>query len=71
MKYLLLLLIIGALWWSWKKRQSAAPARPHPPAEVQTTTCARCGVHFPAEEAVREADRVFCSEAHRQAWRDG
>lgn len=71
MKYLLLLLIIAALWWSWKKRQPAAPTRPRSPAEVRTINCAQCGVHFPADEAVHGADRVFCSEAHRQAWRDG
>lgn len=28
--------------------------------------CARCGVHVPESEAVREGDRFYCSPAHRE-----
>ncbi|MCP5266284.1 MAG: hypothetical protein H6934_09215 [Burkholderiaceae bacterium] len=29
--------------------------------------CDHCGVHFPAEEAERDAGHVYCSPEHRRA----
>ena len=31
-------------------------------------SCAKCGVHFPASEAVSEAGAVFCSDEHRRMY---
>jgi len=32
------------------------------------TSCAQCGIYFPASESVREGGRDYCSQAHaRQA----
>ena len=35
--------------------------------EHALSRCDYCGLHVPAEEAVREGDRTYCSEAHRRA----
>jgi uncharacterized protein len=28
--------------------------------------CAHCGLHVPANEAIRSGDRAYCSEEHRR-----
>ncbi len=28
--------------------------------------CAHCGLHVPANEAIRSGDRTYCSEEHRR-----
>ena len=69
MKYLLWLVILGVLWKLWKKRQTVAarPTKPVPPAAENMVTCAYCGVHLPASDALQEAGRSYCSPEHRQA----
>ena len=43
------------------------PPRPaaHSTAVIENmTSCAHCGLHFPASEAVRVEDQDYCSPAH-------
>ena len=43
------------------------PPRPaaHSSAVIENmTSCAHCGLHFPASEAVRSEGRDYCSPAH-------
>jgi len=43
------------------------PQRPQaPPAAVieNMTSCAQCGLHFPASEALHAGGRDYCSPAH-------
>ena len=71
MKYLLLLLLIGVLWWRWKKAQ-AGEARmelPPVPKSENMLACSHCGVHQPASDCLRDGERVYCCAAHRQAAR--
>jgi uncharacterized protein len=72
MKYLLLFAFLATVWWIWSKRQAsnrkdAATRQESPPEKM--LTCAHCGVHMPASEGVAEGDRIYCSEAHRDAGR--
>ncbi|MGZ5203164.1 MAG: PP0621 family protein [Telluria sp.] len=41
-------------------------ARPHPRVEEseRMTSCAYCGIYFPASEAVHEGGHDYCSQAH-------
>ena len=32
----------------------------------QMVACAHCGVHLPAQDALVDGDRRFCSDAHRR-----
>ncbi|MGN6527349.1 MAG: PP0621 family protein [Burkholderiaceae bacterium] len=75
---LLIWLAVVVLFWS-KFRRPRAPAavRGQPGARAAGRTlappeamvdCARCGVHLPASEAVRdESGRPYCGGEHRRA----
>lgn len=72
MKYLLLLAVLALLWSLWKKRRDAPPRHDQPrpdPAPLNMQVCARCGVHFPENEGIRDGADFYCCEAHRQAAR--
>jgi len=69
LKYLLLVLFLGLIWLLWRHRSRAAerpPAESEKPEEAMVE-CAHCGVFLPRSEALAEAGRHYCSEAHRQA----
>ena len=71
MKYLLLIALIGVIWWRWKKnREEIAQEKPRgiPPPE-NMVVCAHCWVHLPESDALSDGARVYCCEAHRQAER--
>ena len=40
------------------------PADPPPPAIENMTSCAHCGLHFPASEALHADGHDYCSPAH-------
>jgi hypothetical protein len=80
MKFLLVLLVVVVGLWLILKRGSkggaskidaAAPPTPKsstPEGVSQMVACARCGVRFPQEEALRDVqERIFCSQAHLAA----
>ncbi|MGO4475427.1 PP0621 family protein [Massilia sp. 2TAF26] len=47
---------------------AGAPVRPQVEDSERMTSCAQCGIYFPASESVREGGRDYCSQAHaRQA----
>lgn len=67
MKFLLLLVLAGVLWWGWSKRREASPpAVGERPAE-RMVTCAHCGVYLPESDALVAGEHCYCSEAHRSA----
>ena len=65
------------VWWMLRGNRRVPPPpgsspvppnRNAPPAAPEAMVdCARCGLHFPASEAVRDGARVFCCTAHRDA----
>lgn len=76
MKYLLLLAIVLGVWWlsraararlaggkGTRGRQAATPV-----GHEDLPACAECGVYLPRSEALPGSGRVFCGEAHRQAF---
>jgi len=74
-RLLLWALIAFVAWWLLRPRRKA-PAPAPPPSAGRATAgappeamvdCAACGLHFPASEAVREGDRIYCCVAHRDA----
>jgi len=53
-----------------RKQEMHAPPPPHttpPPAIEDMTSCAQCGLHFPASEALHADGRDYCSPAHLPA----
>ncbi len=72
MKYLLLLAVLGVIWWLLTKRaqtpsEPSARVRNLPPEKM--FTCAYCGVHFPESDVISDGDDVYCCVEHRQARR--
>ena len=67
-----ILLIVG-LWWLMRPRPrlppgSPAARRPSARTPEAMVDCARCGLHLPASEALRDADgRAYCCAEHRAA----
>jgi uncharacterized protein len=43
---------------------AAARAQPKVEDSERMTSCAHCGLYFPASEAVHEGGRDYCSQAH-------
>lgn len=73
MKYLLLLIGLGVLFFvlgARRGRPSEPEVRkPPPPAPPQAMlSCAECGMHLPADEALPGKGGVFCSAAHRASF---
>jgi uncharacterized protein len=73
-RLLIWLVLAVVAWWILRPRRKAPPAAPPPrasassaPAEAMVD-CARCGLHLPDSEALRDAQaRAYCSAAHRDA----
>jgi uncharacterized protein len=66
-KFLLFVAVLAVIYMLL--RASKRPKSPPPQAKAADEAmaqCAHCGVHFPLNEAVGEADRVYCSEGHRR-----
>lgn len=68
-KYLLILAIIAVIYAAARGRRKT-PTRPArgkpriaPPQNM--VACARCGVHLPENEALREGPHCYCCAAHR------
>lgn len=72
MKYLLLLLLVGLLWWAFTRaRQSRTSDTPSGSTSAQDMArCAHCGIHLPKDEAVLGDKGLYCSTEHRTAAQD-
>jgi uncharacterized protein len=74
-KLLFWVVVLGAGWVVWtlirvsqrKREQSERATRERLPERI--VACEHCGVHLPASDAVRAADRWYCGPDHRDAGR--
>ena len=79
LRLLIWLILVVAAWW-WIRRHLSppppeAPGTPKAGRRKKTLAppeamidCARCGLHLPASEALRDAaGRPYCCVEHRQA----
>lgn len=65
MKYLVLLLIVlGGIWWIRQQRKPGPPSTKQSGPQVMVP-CAHCGTHVPEEDVIRGAQGLYCSAAHR------
>jgi uncharacterized protein len=65
-KFLLFIAVLAVIYMLLRashRRGKPPPAAPTPQAMTQ---CAHCGVHFPCDEAVRDAGHDYCCEDHRR-----
>ncbi len=64
-----LVAILAYLFFKGSGRRTGAPpgeGAKRPRAAERMVECAHCGVHLPESEAVKQADRYFCSDEHRR-----
>ena len=78
MKYLLVLLVVGlGLWMLVSRLRGERAKRPpvnpqngktvaQPKLPVEMVSCAHCGLHLPAADALPEGSRLYCSDGHRR-----
>jgi uncharacterized protein len=70
MAKVLLLLLIVVIVYVWWKKMHAHPRRAAPEgrgaAPQAMLKCARCGVHFPAAEAIMRDGCAYCSPPHAE-----
>lgn len=73
MKMLVLLLVLLAAVWLWRRGRRLPPAGPAPhsgaaqPPALPMVRCQRCGMHVPGNEVVSgRAGAPYCSAAHRR-----
>jgi uncharacterized protein len=77
MKIVIVLIAVLVLAWlvfGFGRRSQGRPAgrdetrRPGSPPKIEgMVSCAHCGVHLPASEAMRQGALHYCGDAHRQA----
>ena len=69
MKYLVVLLVIGVVFWVWRQNRKQdireAQAQQQAPRVPQAMVrCAHCGVHLPRDRALSLQQQWYCSQAH-------
>jgi len=67
LRVVLILLVVGLIVWLLGTRSRARKGSQQVPRPQAFARCAHCGVHLPVNDAVREGDVAYCSEAHRLA----
>lgn len=73
LKILVVVLVVVVAGWFWMARRrigqasrpAADAARKGALAPQAMVSCAHCGLHLPAADAVTAGDRHYCSAAHR------
>lgn len=73
MKLLLLLAVLAGFFYMMGAKRSRPrdpeQRKPPPPASPRAMlSCAECGMHMPADEALPGKGGVFCSAAHRASF---
>ncbi|MQM32749.1 MAG: hypothetical protein CRU78_20575 [Candidatus Accumulibacter phosphatis] len=68
-KYLLLIGLVWAAWWFWRKSRMSSRGSAASHTAVQRDAermvqCARCGVNQPVSESILVEGRYYCSAAH-------
>lgn len=63
-RLVILIALIAAAIWLWRRLKRPAPGAAKGPAATPMVRCEQCGVHVPEGQALRDADRWYCSAAH-------
>lgn len=71
MKYLLLFLVALLIAWQWRTYRDRQARQQRPPRgsaqqALEMVTCAQCGMHIAASDALVGRLGNYCSAAHRQ-----
>ena len=69
MKYLVVLLVIGVVFWVWRQNRKQdireALAQQQAPRVPQAMVrCAHCGVHLARQDALQQSGQWYCGQEH-------
>ena len=64
--FLLLGVLLYRLWRRWRDT-NAARTRAKPQDQGHMVACKQCGLYLPEQDALRDGDNFYCSDAHRRA----
>lgn len=71
-RFLFFLLIAGAAWFMVKnylrKQERRASQEQGRVPGARIVRCKQCDVHLPEQNALREGEHWFCTQAHKAAW---
>ena len=62
----LFVLVFLAMRVQARKIMWKAPKKPVEPEVERMVSCAHCGLHFPAAEAITDGGAIFCGDEHRR-----
>jgi len=71
MNLIRLLVIVAIIWLVYRIYQNWQAAKPVSSKKTKTppiedmVQCSKCGVHLPANEALKSGDKFYCSESHK------
>jgi uncharacterized protein len=73
-KYLIVLALVGLLFWKWQAQRQGRLQQRKPPQQVTPPhagstpmqACALCGLNVPQPEVLQGRKGGYCCEAHRQ-----
>ena len=70
-----IIIILIGLWLILTIIKRALASRrnkpPHAPILAKMVPCDHCGVHVPESEAIQDGNKLYCSEEHRKAAKQG
>lgn len=66
LRLLVLLILILLVVWLVRRLWTRPPSSRRV-VEADMLRCAHCGLHVPADEAIRDGELAYCCDAHRQA----
>ena len=69
MRYLLIFFVALLVAWSWRSSRTslgrkAQPKQSAAPTALAMVRCGHCGVHLPANDAVKGIKGIYCSADH-------
>jgi uncharacterized protein len=72
-KYLIVLALVGLLFWKWQAQRNGRLQQRKPPpqmpgqgASTPMQACALCGLNVPQPESLQGRNGWYCCDAHRQ-----
>ena len=63
-KLIILILVVWFGFRIYQAIQSKKLENPAPKKALDMVSCDKCGIHIPANEAIKSGEKYFCSQNH-------
>jgi uncharacterized protein len=65
-RLIFLAVAIALVYWLLRSFRNKTDIENPSSSSEDMVSCARCGVHLPRSECIKEGDNCYCCEAHRR-----